>query len=115
VKIKTRYTGPRGFAGSKITAQFVDGEHNGRQMTVPYDHGARDPHLVAVEALIEKFGADTDGMEFFTEDAQGRRVYLQGTEISDLQVSAYLGAEYASYSHPWNRPDGPYGPPPAEL
>lgn len=115
MRIKTRYADPR---GSRITAQFVDGKNNGRQITVPFNVDRDDPHLHAVEALIEKFGVDTDGMEYFNDDAKGRRVYLQGTEISDIEMglvplsAMYPGAEDV---HPWYRDDGPYGPPPAEL
>lgn len=51
--IRTRYYGPTGFQGSKITAR-----HDGRQLTMPYDHGERDPHLKAAQALADKvYGA----------------------------------------------------------
>jgi hypothetical protein len=51
--IRTRYYGPTDFQGSKITAR-----HAGKQLTMPYDHGARDAHLKVAQALADKvYGA----------------------------------------------------------
>jgi hypothetical protein len=69
VQITTRYHGPVGLTGSRITATVtavtgtagrrlgdVPNEHAGRRVTVPYDYAARDPHLIAAEALADKLG-----------------------------------------------------------
>lgn len=51
--IRTRYYGPTVTRGSKIVAK-----HDGKQLTMSYDHGARDPHLNVAQALADKiYGA----------------------------------------------------------
>lgn len=49
ITIRTRYIGPTDFQGSKIRATM-----RGKQLTMAYDHGARDPHLKAAQALADR-------------------------------------------------------------
>lgn len=56
MQISTRYHTLNG--AGRITAVVKTGEHKGRRKTVSYDHGARDPHAVAAQALCTTLGLD---------------------------------------------------------
>lgn len=47
--IITKYHGPVGTKGARISAVCEGGK-----VCVPYDHGAKDPHYIAAQALIER-------------------------------------------------------------
>lgn len=61
--IRTTYKGPTDTLGSRITARY-----RGRQLTVPYDYAASDPHAVAAEAVagapVERVGELTRGYRY---------------------------------------------------
>ncbi len=49
--IRTVYLGPTNSRGSRIKATAAAGS-----VTVEYDYGARDPHAIAAQALLDKLG-----------------------------------------------------------
>jgi hypothetical protein len=53
-QIRTTYHGPTDTRGSRITAVFISGPFKGRRKTMPYDHAAKDPHVLAANRLIHK-------------------------------------------------------------
>lgn len=70
-KAKTKYLGPDKTHGSRIQVRAM-----GRQITLPYDYSARDPHLTAVRELCERMGVYTSSITE-SEDtiAEVERVY----------------------------------------
>lgn len=46
VRVRTTYTGPTDYSGSKITARA-----NGRTLSRPYDYASRNPHKDAAREL----------------------------------------------------------------
>jgi hypothetical protein len=61
VIVRTRYRGPA-VRGARITAEI------GTRVSVPFDHSAPDPHLVAVERLARQLA---DGQGFTIEAVDG--------------------------------------------
>jgi hypothetical protein len=56
MQVVTRYAGPEGLKGSRVGARVLSGPFKGKRVTVGYDHAARDPHAVAVHAVLTKVG-----------------------------------------------------------
>ena len=51
--IRTNYIPATNYRGSRIKAQCERGS-----ITVPFDHGAHDPHVMAVHTLLARFIAE---------------------------------------------------------
>jgi hypothetical protein len=58
VKIRTKYHGPADMPSGSVRGARIVARGGGRTMSVPYDHGASDPHLVAAQRLAARLAGD---------------------------------------------------------
>lgn len=78
VQITAHYHGPVRLLGARITARAL-----GKQKTVPYDHGATDPYLVAAEALCDILGLSKSRLTYVdTHNAPGNIYNTYRVEIT---------------------------------
>jgi hypothetical protein len=88
--IKTKYFGPTNTKGARIKAFCLWGS-----VVVGYDHGARNPHWVAVRALMDKLCKGGKSFMLAAEEVagpDGGTLYIVDIEPHEARKESVAGA-----------------------